>query len=87
MGILKSPLKHLRMLTEKVAKNVYKVDSLCKYEAAVCKRAGLVGVKEFGNIKHDEMFTYFIIPLRLQLARQVRASRISSKVELRGTVI
>ena len=52
-------VKHLRMLTEKVAKNVYKVDSLCKYDAAVRKRAGLVGVEEFGNIKHDEMFTYF----------------------------
>ena len=52
-------VKHLRMLTEKVAKNVYKVDSLCKYDAAVCKRAGLEGVEEFGNIKHDEMFTYF----------------------------
>ena len=52
-------MKHLRMLTEKVAKNVYKVDSLCKYDAAVRKRAGLVGVEEFGNIKHDEMFTYF----------------------------
>ena len=47
------------MLTEKVAKNVYKVDSLCKYDAAVRKRAGLVGVEEFGNIKDDEMFTYF----------------------------
>ena len=52
-------VKHLRMLTEKVAKNVYKVDSLCKYDAAVRKRAGLVGVEEFGNIKHNEMFTYF----------------------------
>ena len=52
-------VKHLRMLTEKVAKNVYKVDSLCKYDAAVRKRAGLEGVEEFGNIKHDEMFTYF----------------------------
>ena len=52
-------VKHLRMLTEKVAKNVYKVDSLCKYDAAVRKRAGLVGVEECGNIKHDEMFTYF----------------------------
>ena len=52
-------VKHLRMLTEKVAKNVYKVDGLCKYDAAVRKRAGLVGVEEFGNIKHDEMFTYF----------------------------
>ena len=52
-------MKHLRMLTEKVAKNVYKVDSLCKYDAAVRKRAGLEGVEEFGNIKHDEMFTYF----------------------------
>ena len=37
-------VKHLRMLTEKVAKNVYKVDSLCKYDAAVRKRAGLEGV-------------------------------------------
>ena len=53
-------VKHLRMLTEKVAKSVYKIDSLCKYDATVCKRAGLVGVKEFGNIKHDEMFTYFM---------------------------
>ena len=52
-------VKHLRMLTKKVAKNVYKVDSLCKYDAAVRKRAVLVGVEEFGNIKHDEMFTYF----------------------------
>ena len=49
-------VKHLRMLTEKVAKNVYKVDSLCKYDAAVRKRAGLEGVEE---LKHDEMFTYF----------------------------
>ena len=52
-------VKHLRMLTEKLAKNVYKVDSLCKYDAAVRKRAELVGVKEFGNIKHDEMFTFY----------------------------
>ena len=40
-------VKHLRMLTEKVAKNVYKVDSLCKYDAAVRKRAGLVGIWEY----------------------------------------
>ena len=52
-------VKHLRMLTEKVAKDVYKVDSLCKNDTAVRKRAGLEGVEEFGNIKHDEMFTYF----------------------------
>ena len=38
---------------------MYKVDSLCKYDAAVRKRAGLNGVEEFGCIKHDEMFTYF----------------------------
>ena len=53
-------VEHLRKLTEKVAKNVYKVDSLCKYDAPVRKRAGLIGVEEFGNIKHDEMFTYFM---------------------------
>ena len=40
----------------KVAKNVYKVDSLCKYDAVVCTRAGLVGVEEFGNIKHFFFF-------------------------------
>ena len=52
-------VKHLRMLTEKVAKNVYKLDSLCKYDAVVRKRAGVKGVEEFGVIQHDEMFTYF----------------------------
>ena len=48
-------VKHLRMLTEKVAKNVYTFYSLFKYDAAVHKRAG----KKFGLIQPDEMFTYF----------------------------
>ena len=37
-------VKHLRMLAEKVSKNVYKVDSLCKYDSIVRKRAGLKGI-------------------------------------------
>ena len=47
------------MLAEKVSKNVYKVDSLCKYDAVVRRRAGLKGVEEFGVIHHDETFTDF----------------------------
>ena len=52
-------VKDLRMLTEKGEKNAYKLDSLCKYDAVVCKHAGKKGVEEFGVIQHDEMFTYF----------------------------
>ena len=47
------------MLTEKGEKNAYKLDSLCKYDAVVCKHAGKKGMEEFGVIQHDEMFTYF----------------------------
>ena len=52
-------VKHLRMIAEKVSKNIYKVDSLCKYDSVARKRAGSKGVDEFGMIHHNEIFTYF----------------------------
>ena len=67
------------MLTEKVAKNVYRVDSLCKYDAAVRKRAGLVVVKEFGNIKHGEMITYFMYDNTLKAVSSQASESKSSK--------
>ena len=76
-------VKHQRMLTEKVAKNVYKVDSLCKYDAAVCKTAGLVGVKEFGNIKHDEMFSYFTYDNTVKAAGSQASESKSNKFKSR----
>ena len=75
--------KHLKMLTEKVAKNVYTVDSLCKY-AAVRKRAGLLGVNEFGNIKHDEMFTYFTYDNTVKAASGQASESKSSKFKSRA---
>ena len=44
---------------KKVAKNLYKKVSLCKYDAVVRKRAGLKGVDAFWLIQHDQMFMYF----------------------------
>ena len=38
------------MLTEKVAKNVYKLDRLGKHHAVVHKQAGKKGVEKFGVI-------------------------------------
>ena len=63
-------VKHLRMLTEKVAKNVYKVDSLCKYDAAVCKRAGLVGVLFIQLLRLQRqalVFWWFAVSVILQI--------------------
>ena len=76
-------VKHLRMLTEKVTKKVYKVDRLCKYAAPVHKRASLVGVKEFGNIKHDEMFTYFMYDNVVKAAAGQASESKSSKFKSR----
>ena len=77
-------VKHLRMLAEKVLKNVYKVDSLCKYDAVVRKRVDVKGLEEFGVIHHDEMFTYFTYDNTVKAANTQGSERKTSKYKSRS---
>ena len=50
---------------------MYKLDSLCKYDAVVHKRAGKKGVEEFGIIQHNVMLhiSHTITRSRLQIRK------------------
>lgn len=52
-------IQHITCLAEKASKNIYKVEALISYDAAVRDRAGREGPAAFGVVSQEDVLTYF----------------------------
>ena len=52
-------LKHVRCITQKATKKMFKPVAYIKYDEAICERANGKGIEQFGIIETDEVYFHF----------------------------
>ena len=68
-------MKHLKFISDKVAKGCFNFEAIAGYDKAVRARVALEGYSEFANIETDEVFGHFSVENTIKKSDQNRGGK------------